>query len=108
VNAVLGPVIGRYMESLTGELRRLGYENEVLVLHSGGGVMTAETAGRYAACSSRNGLSFLRSIRLPHEVRHRPSAHQRQVPAQKNAVEARQRPSDLGGVLGGERSLGLG
>ncbi|MBI2964423.1 MAG: hydantoinase/oxoprolinase family protein [Deltaproteobacteria bacterium] len=57
VNAVLGPVIGRYMTSLTGHLRRLGYENEVLVLHSGGGVMTAETAGRYAARVAASGLA---------------------------------------------------
>jgi N-methylhydantoinase A len=57
VNAVLGPVIGRYMERLTAELRRLGYENEVLVLHSGGGVMTAETAGRYAARVAASGLA---------------------------------------------------
>jgi N-methylhydantoinase A len=57
VNAVLGPVIGRYMKSLTEELRELGYANEVLVLHSGGGVMTAETAGRYAARVAASGLA---------------------------------------------------
>jgi N-methylhydantoinase A len=57
VNAVLGPVIGRYMASLTKQLRQLGYEKEVLVLHSGGGVMTAETAGRYAARVAASGLA---------------------------------------------------
>lgn len=57
VNAVLSPVIGSYMNDLARRLREMGYDNEVLVLHSGGGVMSAETAGQYAARLAASGLA---------------------------------------------------
>jgi len=38
----------------------------------------------------------------PEELRHREAAHQRQVPAEQNAIEATERSTDLGGVLGDE------
>lgn len=57
VNAVLGPVVGKYIQELTTELRQRGYKGEVLVLHSGGGVMTSETVGKYAARFASSGIA---------------------------------------------------
>lgn len=49
INACLAPVVSRYLASLTQQLRNGNYEGDVLVLHSGGGVMTAEAISRNAA-----------------------------------------------------------
>lgn len=49
INACLAPVVSRYLASLTQQLRDGDYEGDVLVLHSGGGVMTAEAISRNAA-----------------------------------------------------------
>ena len=49
INACLAPVVSRYLASLTERLREGEYEGDVLVLHSGGGVMTAEAISRNAA-----------------------------------------------------------
>jgi N-methylhydantoinase A len=49
INAALAPVVSRYLASLTDQLRGGGYEGDVLVLHSGGGVMTAEAISKNAA-----------------------------------------------------------
>jgi N-methylhydantoinase A len=57
VNAVLGPVVGKYIHELTAELRSKGYKGDVLVLHSGGGVMTSETAPHYAARLASSGIA---------------------------------------------------
>ncbi len=54
INACLGPVMGNYIEKLDQKLQELGYKGDVLILHSGGGVMTASTIRYYAA---RVGLS---------------------------------------------------
>ena len=43
-NAYLMPVIERYIDSLLDSLREWGYEGEVYVTHSGGGVVTARAA----------------------------------------------------------------
>jgi N-methylhydantoinase A len=43
-NAYLMPVIERYIEGLLSALRDWGYEGDVLVTHSGGGVMSANSA----------------------------------------------------------------
>ena len=47
INACLAPVVSRYLANLTDRLRE--YQGDVLVLHSGGGVMTAEAISRNAA-----------------------------------------------------------
>ncbi len=57
VNAALGPVVGTYIEELTLELRSKGYAGDVLVLHSGGGVMTSNTAARFAARLASSGIA---------------------------------------------------
>lgn len=49
INACLAPVVSRYLASLTDQLREGDYKGDVLVLHSGGGVMTAEAISRNAA-----------------------------------------------------------
>ena len=43
-NAYLAPVIERYLEGLLRRLREWGYEGEVGVTHSGGGMMSADSA----------------------------------------------------------------
>jgi N-methylhydantoinase A len=48
-NAYLMPVIERYLERLVEALRDWGYDGQVLVTHSGGGVMSAESASRVPA-----------------------------------------------------------
>jgi N-methylhydantoinase A len=48
-NAYLMPVIERYLERLVKALRDWGYEGDVLVTHSGGGVMSATAASRVPA-----------------------------------------------------------
>ena len=44
VNAYVGPVVARYLGSLRDHLRRQGFAGEVLVMQSGGGVMSLATA----------------------------------------------------------------
>ena len=54
-NAVLAPVVGSYGKGLTERMAQGGYKEDVLLLHSGGGVMTANSvkdfAGRLAGSS---------------------------------------------------------
>jgi N-methylhydantoinase A len=44
LNAYLQPVVARYLERLERELGRGGFEGQVLIVQSNGGVMTVETA----------------------------------------------------------------
>lgn len=48
-NAYLMPVIEHYLDRLVNALREWGYDGEVLVTHSGGGVMSARSASRVPA-----------------------------------------------------------
>ncbi len=48
-NAYLMPVIERYLDELVDALHTWGYEGEVLVTHSGGGVMSAGSASQVPA-----------------------------------------------------------
>ncbi|GAB4269796.1 MAG: hydantoinase/oxoprolinase family protein [Deferrisomatales bacterium] len=57
INAALGPVAGNYLKKLTGRLREKGYAGEVLVLHSGGGVMTADTVAERASRIASSGIA---------------------------------------------------
>lgn len=56
-NAVLGPVVGNYLNDLVGKLKQMGYEGDILVLHSGGGVMKAETVTQYASRIASSGIA---------------------------------------------------
>jgi len=42
VNAYVGPRVSRYLETLTGRLHEAGYDRELLVMQSSGGIMTRE------------------------------------------------------------------
>jgi N-methylhydantoinase A len=44
LNAVLQPVVGRYLQQLEGDLRGQGFSGELLVVQSNGGVMSRATA----------------------------------------------------------------
>ncbi|WP_083402251.1 hydantoinase/oxoprolinase family protein [Bacillus sp. MUM 116] len=57
VNAVLGPIISKYISTLEAEMKQSGYEEDILVLHSGGGVMTSSTVPRYAARLASSGIA---------------------------------------------------
>lgn len=56
-NAVLGPVVGDYLKDLTGRLKQIGYQGDVLVLHSGGGVMMAENVSQFASRVASSGIA---------------------------------------------------
>lgn len=57
INAVLGPIVSKYIKTLEGEMAKKGYEDEILVLHSGGGVMTSTTVPRFAARLASSGIA---------------------------------------------------
>lgn len=57
VNAVLHPVVGAYAERLQSRLRERGYASDVLLLHSGGGVMTPKTVAHQAARLASSGIA---------------------------------------------------
>ncbi|WP_243291749.1 hydantoinase/oxoprolinase family protein [Bacillus sp. FJAT-47783] len=57
VNAVLGPTVSNYIKVLEEEMKAKGYDDDILVLHSGGGVMTSETVPRYAARLASSGIA---------------------------------------------------
>ena len=57
INAVLGPIMSKYINNLSNEMKKKGYEEEILVLHSGGGVMTSSTVPRYAARLASSGIA---------------------------------------------------
>jgi N-methylhydantoinase A len=48
VNAYVAPRIARYIENLTGELRRNGYAGQLLIMQSTGGVMPPDYVSRRA------------------------------------------------------------
>jgi N-methylhydantoinase A len=56
-NAVLAPIIQPYAKRLGSRLKERGYDGDVLLLHSGGGVMTASMAERFAARLSASGIA---------------------------------------------------
>jgi N-methylhydantoinase A len=56
-NAVLAPIIQPYASRLGSRLKERGYHGDVLLLHSGGGVMTAAMAERFAARLAASGIA---------------------------------------------------
>ncbi|MGH3086217.1 MAG: hydantoinase/oxoprolinase family protein [Rubrobacteraceae bacterium] len=56
-NAVLSPLVGGYARRLADRMRKDGYEGDVLLLHSGGGVMTADVVERFAGRLASSGLA---------------------------------------------------
>ena len=57
VNAVLSPVAGAYVERLSDRLRAGGYASDLLLLHSGGGVMTPSSVRDFAARIAGSGIA---------------------------------------------------
>lgn len=57
INAVLGPIVGEYITHLENKVETLGYDGDILVLHSGGGVMTAETVPKFASRVASSGIA---------------------------------------------------
>lgn len=45
-NAFVGPILQNYLAKLDGALRQVGFTGEILVMHSGGGNMTPDSAVR--------------------------------------------------------------
>ena len=57
VNAALAPVVGEYTQRMSDQLASDGYKSDMLLLHSGGGVMTAKTAQNYAGRLAGSGIA---------------------------------------------------
>ena len=57
VNAVLRPVVGDYSVRLQRVLKNRGYKSDLLLLHSGGGVMTPKTIDYQAARLASSGIA---------------------------------------------------
>src|SRR5438128_6539639 len=56
-NAVLSPLISSYVNRLQEKLAEQGYGGDVLLLHSGGGVMTPKLAQRFAVRLAASGIA---------------------------------------------------
>lgn len=57
VNAVIHPVVGDYANRLQAKLSADGYGSDVLLLHSGGGVMTPKTIDHHGARLAGSGIA---------------------------------------------------
>src|SRR5699024_257837 len=57
INAVLGPTVGDYIKELEYEVEQAGYDGDILVLHSGGGVMTSKTVPQFASRIASSGIA---------------------------------------------------
>src|SRR6185295_19632927 len=56
-NAVLAPLVGGYVARLGDLLQEGGYDGDLLLLHSGGGVMTPKSAQRLAVRLAASGIA---------------------------------------------------
>lgn len=56
-NTILAPIIRPYARDLDRRTTEAGYEADVLLLHSGGGVMTPASAEKYAARLAASGIA---------------------------------------------------
>jgi N-methylhydantoinase A len=56
-NAVLSPLVAGYVEQLAHRLKTEGYTGDLLILHSGGGVMTADAVQCYAVRLAASGIA---------------------------------------------------
>jgi N-methylhydantoinase A len=54
-NAYVGPVLSRYMSKLSAAVKDTGIEGAVLIMHSGGGTMTPDSAVKYAIRTATSG-----------------------------------------------------
>lgn len=56
-NAVLAPLVGDYVQELSDNLAKGGYEGDLLLLHSGGGSMTPRMVQKYAVRLAASGIA---------------------------------------------------
>lgn len=56
ISAVLGPCIVNYINDLDRRLKEMGYKGDLLILHSGGGVLTAKGTSRFPARLASSGI----------------------------------------------------
>ncbi|HYM84406.1 MAG TPA: hydantoinase/oxoprolinase family protein [Candidatus Dormibacteraeota bacterium] len=49
INAYLMPIVSAYLTALSARLRGAGFRGQLAVMHSGGGLLTVESAARYPA-----------------------------------------------------------
>jgi N-methylhydantoinase A len=56
-NAVLAPLVGEYTRAMGERLAEGGYDGDLLLLHSGGGVMTPQSAQRLAVRLAASGIA---------------------------------------------------
>lgn len=56
-NAVLAPLVSGYVNRLAGELANDGYSGDLLLLHSGGGSMTARMVEKYPVRLAASGIA---------------------------------------------------
>lgn len=56
-NAVLSPLVSGYVNELEDRLQADGYDGDLLILHSGGGVMTPEAVDRLAVRLAASGIA---------------------------------------------------
>jgi N-methylhydantoinase A len=54
-NAYIGPIVDKYLSSLTTRLEGWGFRNQTFIVHSGGGVMSLEAARRLPARTCMSG-----------------------------------------------------
>ena len=57
VNSILNPVVGEYVVQMSEDLKKGGYKSDLLMLHSGGGVMTPATAKDFAGRLAGSGIA---------------------------------------------------
>ncbi len=55
VNAYVGPILDRYLDGLTAAMRAWGYRGDILIIHSGGGVTSADAARTTPARTCQSG-----------------------------------------------------
>ena len=55
LNAALQPVVGGYLSRLESDLRTQGFEGELLIVQSNGGVMSRQTASEYPIRTALSG-----------------------------------------------------
>ena len=56
-NTLLSPLVAQYVRDLEGDLQERGYTGDLLMIHSGGGVMTPATAERFAVRLAGSGIA---------------------------------------------------
>ncbi len=55
VNAYLGPIVDHYLRDLQAHIKAWGYDGEVMIVHSGGGMMSTDSARALPARTCNSG-----------------------------------------------------